>query len=1246
MLTWPHFCSPGLRTMEGDAWELAKENCVPVRSGRNKAALSELQADPADTTAKLALQLKRKELWQEVCDYKGNDPLEPWQRFIKWTQEHKAGNKADLQKLYEQCTSALLKLPRYNDDIRFLRIWIQYADCLPDPNDVFLFLKDKGLGLQFALFHEAYATFFELRGNCSAADAVYLDGINRQAKPLERLRQKYLAFQNRMAQRIQRRIQEDGSTADPLATADGPVRASLAPLVPLPGAGAARGSLPTGTGSASALVLPPHLRAQAASSSRDGRPLAAGSSLLGVSRPAADVSSLAAAGMRQGTDLGLAGARPNGSLLPGSQPGQGSRGQGLLAGGTLFSAQPGAAEHAVSAGAAGRLVVAMDDEFRQGGQHAGAAPASYSLVPEGVQNLKELKPYAHIRKENTEKAGVWAGATLAQAQPMEGLAAPERLDICVDDEFQEDDPGPTHPALSSAPQPSFRQTVEASLAHSTAHPRPAPQQTAQSSSLGSSLPFQGSGALPKATGSSAAFKLLPGSGPGALQHQPAPAAAPRSGSLQPASVHQPLMPTAQCSSAGQPQVCMANHGSLLQGTAAISQARTQSVGSREALQQPQAAGNVSETMPAANPVSSSSGSSTHTAVRAQQHGSRALNGGTAAGDTAEQSYDEARAEAWRRSHPSASLGVQEGDDAFPWVPVNFSQPFAASACWHWPGPAHTLSRPLRPTALSSGAGAAEPDNDVKALPGKRRPLGAVGLPAAAVVDQQSSHGSSGRPLPPSSQPCSQIPQPACQSARDSACATAAAPPAQPQPSSRAWVRPEPTVTFSTRAAFDALNAMFGGDVGESCEAYHAQSGLPQDETGDIAILSNSSVAASLAAPLGVAHQGQSQEPAIRPAAKARRALAAVPLPPDLGSAHPGSHPTATESSRHRASQGQLEPQQQPQQHEQRSAPAMMQAEQAWQLAQGQAQPVPPVAKRPHYEPTVTLNTRLAFDALNDMWSDQPAPASSANGHQQQQEDEDEEDDRSHMTKMPSLPAAMKPIRPMDVCRLANSIKPMSTTAVRPQQHQPPASQPTRPSAMQLHEDTEFIAGPQPPASRPPHQQEGAADAENGASRPTASRRHRSSLGYPGLGLAMSGRCATADNEADNMLSSGHALSSACELSSMPGVVSSSTQGSGVHTGTRLSMAGGHPVAAGCQVQAGLSSGARGVAQAAPSLLMYEDTVCMGLAPRQTAAATAPPGRGAPGGGVQTGAGGAGSGVAMSMGLYEDTEFLPQQQARR
>jgi len=39
--------------------------------------------------------------------------------------------------------------------------------------------QEQQIGLDFALYYEAYATFHELRGNCSAADAVYQDGINR-----------------------------------------------------------------------------------------------------------------------------------------------------------------------------------------------------------------------------------------------------------------------------------------------------------------------------------------------------------------------------------------------------------------------------------------------------------------------------------------------------------------------------------------------------------------------------------------------------------------------------------------------------------------------------------------------------------------------------------------------------------------------------------------------------------------------------------------------------------------------------------------------------------------------------------------------------------------------------------------------------------------------------------------------------------------------------------------------------------
>lgn len=63
-------------------------------------------------------------------------------------------------------------------------------------------LQEKNIGMDFALFYEAYATYYELRGNCAAADVVYQDGINRGAKPLERLKHKYSAFQTRMVRRL------------------------------------------------------------------------------------------------------------------------------------------------------------------------------------------------------------------------------------------------------------------------------------------------------------------------------------------------------------------------------------------------------------------------------------------------------------------------------------------------------------------------------------------------------------------------------------------------------------------------------------------------------------------------------------------------------------------------------------------------------------------------------------------------------------------------------------------------------------------------------------------------------------------------------------------------------------------------------------------------------------------------------------------------------------------------------------
>eukprot|EP00775_Hariotina_reticulata_P004959 gene4959-5200_t len=212
-------------------WEDTKENFVPVKQGRSVTALS----TPLSTTSRNnELDDARRSFLDDIRT--SDDPLAAWLKYIKWTQEQftTQGSKSELQHVLEAATKALSTTEQYNNDVRLLRIWVQYADCLPDPSDVFLFLESRDIGRDHALLYEAYATYLELKGNYQQADLVFQEGINRLAKPVERLKQKYVAFQQRMAKRVQRQTSEVllgmDSASGPAALA--PARATLAPLDP------------------------------------------------------------------------------------------------------------------------------------------------------------------------------------------------------------------------------------------------------------------------------------------------------------------------------------------------------------------------------------------------------------------------------------------------------------------------------------------------------------------------------------------------------------------------------------------------------------------------------------------------------------------------------------------------------------------------------------------------------------------------------------------------------------------------------------------------------------------------------------------------------------------------------------------------------------------------------------------------------------------------------------------------------
>ena len=95
--------------------------------------------------------------------------------------------------------------------MRYLRIWVKYADCCKEPHDIFKFLQANDIGQRHTLFYEAYAAFLEIRGAFKQAGEVYDRGILMRAEPTQRLKDKLAQFQHRMMKRKQRKIEEGGS---------------------------------------------------------------------------------------------------------------------------------------------------------------------------------------------------------------------------------------------------------------------------------------------------------------------------------------------------------------------------------------------------------------------------------------------------------------------------------------------------------------------------------------------------------------------------------------------------------------------------------------------------------------------------------------------------------------------------------------------------------------------------------------------------------------------------------------------------------------------------------------------------------------------------------------------------------------------------------------------------------------------------------------------------------------------------
>ncbi|ESQ51953.1 hypothetical protein EUTSA_v10016779mg [Eutrema salsugineum] len=188
----------------GFEWELFKENVRPLKRGRNVRQLNHALKSHSDHQLKKDLVDKRRKLIEAIDDYEGDDPLSPWIECIKWVQEAfpQGGECSGLLVIYEQCVRKFWHSERYKDDLRYLKIWLEYAEHCADAEVIYKFLEVNDIGKTHAVYYISYALHMEFKSKVKTANEIFNLGISRNAKPMEKLNDAYKKFMVRTMTRL------------------------------------------------------------------------------------------------------------------------------------------------------------------------------------------------------------------------------------------------------------------------------------------------------------------------------------------------------------------------------------------------------------------------------------------------------------------------------------------------------------------------------------------------------------------------------------------------------------------------------------------------------------------------------------------------------------------------------------------------------------------------------------------------------------------------------------------------------------------------------------------------------------------------------------------------------------------------------------------------------------------------------------------------------------------------------------
>ncbi|XP_075719006.1 mitotic checkpoint serine/threonine-protein kinase BUB1 [Rhinoderma darwinii] len=137
-----------------------------------------------------------------IQGYNGNDPLDPWDRYILWAEEAlPPQEKRNIQCLLDRLVQSFIGDKRYCNDERYLKYCLQFAEITDEPTLFFEYLYSQGIGNRFALLHVIWARHLEAKGDVHNASVLYNKALENGAEPKDLLDNHYRSFQLRVSQK-------------------------------------------------------------------------------------------------------------------------------------------------------------------------------------------------------------------------------------------------------------------------------------------------------------------------------------------------------------------------------------------------------------------------------------------------------------------------------------------------------------------------------------------------------------------------------------------------------------------------------------------------------------------------------------------------------------------------------------------------------------------------------------------------------------------------------------------------------------------------------------------------------------------------------------------------------------------------------------------------------------------------------------------------------------------------------------